>query len=333
MNPADGFSFVVQPDLKKVSELICKTWARPCWNYDTGLLQLHINRPSGDPTLAIAQADGDGTLASFQAYMPFDVEYYGQKYRSVFASFLTVSGDFQGRGLAGPQQGALIEAAIEKNYDLYITMCEVGAFSNIAVEKIFGKKGMKAKIVNVLNYLASPREIASKVLPENASGKTRPYSKSDKSAIVDMVGSLGQSTSLRKLIPEDDLNFLFADRAHTKTWVYEKDGDIKGLINILTLEVLDVDDTKLNVYFDNIAIDGLSEDEQIEFIGDIMLEIQALNYHTAFVPNTGYAPVDVFRKFRFRIAPRQINLYVIPLKDNILKDGAKEVGSFFMDVY
>lgn len=333
MDPSDGFEFVECPDLSQISDLICRTWARPCWNYDTGLLQLHINRPTGDASLAIGQRSESGVMASFQAYMPFRVSYFGNQYNAVFASFLTVSGDFQGKGLAGTQQGALIEKAIEKGYDLYITMCEVGAGSNIAVEKTFGKKGIPVKVVNVLNYIASPQAVVGPALPDSPSGKTRTYQTDDKSSIGDLIRKTGANTSLHKVIPEEDFDFLFSRRPHCKSYVYEKDGRIAGLINLLLLEVLDVDDTRLNVYFDNVAFGDLNEDEQAEFVGDVMLDIQSEKYHTAFMPDIGYVSNGPFTKFRFRTAPRQVNLYIAPLKQGLLADGIKEVESFYMDVY
>ncbi len=187
MQPAEGFNFIEKPDLAKVSELICNTWAKPCWNYDPGLMNLHIMRPSGDPTLAVGQTSDNGDLVSFQAYMPFAVDYFGEKFNSVFASFLTVSSQYHGRGLAGPQQGILIEKAIEKDYDLYITMCEVGAPSNRAVEKIFAKKNLDVKVVNVLSYLAGINELIKPILPDEVSVKTRPYTHNDYKQISKMV--------------------------------------------------------------------------------------------------------------------------------------------------
>lgn len=334
MEPAQGFNFVYSPDLNKVSELIIKSWARPCWNYDTGLLQLHIKRPSGDSELALGQqSDENGQLASFQAYMPFKVEYYQQTYKAVFASFLTVSPDFQGRGLAGSQQGQLIEAAIKKDYDLYLTMCEVGAGSNIAVEKIFAKKNLPVKVVNVLNYTMSPATAVKSVLPEKQSEFTRVYKTDDLDQAYKLIKDIGSKTSLRKIIPKEDIDFLLGTRPHTKTFVYEKDGKISGLINLLLLEVLELDDKKLNIYFDNVSFGTMTEEESEQFLGDVMLGLQAENYHLAFMPDIGYASMSVFKKYRFRTAPRQLNLYIAPLKDGILDKGIKEVDSFYLDVY
>src|SRR5215471_7195977 len=240
MNPANGFRFIEHPPFAQVNDLMRRTWSRPCWNYDEGLLALHIMKPSGDPTLAIGQAEETtGTLASFQAYMPFDVEYLGKPYRSVFASFLTVSSDFQGKGLAGPQQGRLIEKAMEKGYDLYLTMCEVGAASNRSVDKIFGQFGIQVTNLKVIQYRATTSSLVERDLPPAPSGKTRPYRREDAEQVVPLVQNVARSVPLRKVIPKIDIDFLFLDRPHSRSWVFETDGRVRGLVNVLVLEVLE----------------------------------------------------------------------------------------------
>ncbi len=334
MEPAKGFTFEYGPDLKKISELICNTWGRPCWNYDEGLLGLHINRPSGDSELNVAQISEDGQVASFQAYMPFDVQYFDKSYKAVFASFLTVSADFQGRGLGGPQQGALIEKAREKGYDLYITMCEVGAVSNYAVEKIFKRMNLPVKVVNVCRYAAAVNEFVKPVLPEKPSGNTRIAIQDDIEKLKPLINAVGTNTKLYKKIPDEDFSFIFIDRPHCKTYLYEKDNKVCGFINILKLEVLEVDnDNKTNIYFDNVSFGDMPDDAIEEFIGDVMLDLQKDNFYTAFMPNIGYTNIALFKKFRFRLAPRELNLYIAPLKENVLPDGIKEVDSFYLDVY
>ncbi len=334
MKPAEGFTFEYGPDLKKISDLICTTWGKPCWNYDEGLLALHIKRPSGDRELNVAQISEDGTVASFQAYMPFDISYYNKAYKAVFASFLTVSADFQGRGLGGPQQGVLIEKAIEKGYDLYVTMCEVGAVSNYAVEKVFKKMNLPVKVVNVCRYIAALNELVQPILPQKTSGNTCIAIAQDVENIKPLVKNIGTNTELYKIIPDEDMQFLFVDRPHSRTYLYEKNNQVKGFINLLLLEVLESDtEKKLNVYFDNVSFEKMSDDEIEEFIGDVMLDLQRDKFHTAFMPNIGYIDTSVFKKYRFRMVPRELNLYIAPLKEGVLPDGIEEVSTFYLDVY
>jgi hypothetical protein len=334
MNPAEGFQFVTHPKLNQVSELIRANWAKPCWHYDEGLLSLHIDRPTGDSTLTVGQVAGDGSLASFQAYMPFDLEYCGGKYRTVFASFLTVSSAFRGKGLAGPQQGELIDRAIAKGYDLYTTMCEVGAPSNRAVEKVFAKRNLEVQVVNVLQYRAALSKMVEPLLPTEPSGRVRRYTKADHAAILPLVRDLGSNVPMRKLIPADDVDFLLLDRPHTRTYVYHDGDNLRGFANLLLLVVLENDDsTSLNVYFDNVSFGDLDSDAQHVFLGDILYNLKETGYATAFLPDIGYLPSEPFVKYRFRMAPRQLNLYVAPLRKDVLPNGIQNVDSFYMDVY
>ncbi len=116
--------------------------------------------------------------------------------------------------------------------------------------------------------------------------------------------------------------------------MYEKDNQVKGFINLLLLEVLESDTEKhLNVYFDNVSFGNMSSEEQEEFLGDVMVELQKDNFYTAFMPNIGYVDTAVFKKYRFRLAPRELNLYIAPLKEGVLIDDIKDVDSFYLDVY
>lgn len=332
METLETFRVVTLPDLRKVSHFICKTWERPCWNYDVDLLTCHIMRPTGDPTLALGHVTEDGTLASFQAFMPFSVEYAGLQYRAVFASFLTVSAEYQRKGLARSQQAVLIDRAIERDYDLYITMCENGAPSNNSVKKVFRMKGLEAVPVKTFCYLAGINRLLQELLPDAPSSRTRACTEADLCAIALRLDAFGAGVDLRKRVSERDLSFIFLDRPHTKTYVYEIDGQIAGLINVLLLEVLDADKTR-NVYFDNIYFGAMSGLQQREFLGDVLKLLQADRFSAAFIPDIGYAPLEAFRFYRFRAAQREINLYMAKLKPNMTRCAIGPIRSFYLDVY
>jgi hypothetical protein len=332
MLPAEGFRFVERPPFAEVAGLMQRTWSRPCWCYDDGLLARHIQRPSGDPSLAIGQVhEATGALASFQAYMPFDVEYFGRPYRVVFASFLTVSREFQRQGLAGPQQGRLIEKAIDKGYDLYLTMCEEGAASNRSVEKIFSTFGIAVTKVRVIHYRASTRALIERVLPGEPSSRTRPYRRDDRERALALVRAAGRDTQLRKIVAAQDIDFLFLDAPHSLSFVYEVDGLVRALVNVLVLEVLEATATKTNLYFENVLFGDLDLHEQEEFLGDVLSLLGERHFAMAFIPNIGYAPMAAFQKYHFRVMPRAINVLAAPLRKNIAN--IKPVDAFYFDVY
>jgi hypothetical protein len=334
MEPAAGFRFVEQPPFAQVSELMRQTWHRPCWNYDVGLLGLHILKPSGDPTLAIGQVEETtGRLASYQAYMPFEVEYLGKPYHSVFASFLTVSPAFQGRGLAGPQQARLVEKAMDKGYDLYLTMCEVGAPSNHAVEKTFARFGIAVSKLKVLHYRASTLALVDRELARPSSLATRRYRPEDREQVLALAQSTGRGTQLRKVIPERDIDFLFLERPHAVSFVYETRGRVRGLLNVLVLEVLEETDMLTNLYFENVLFGDLDLHEEEEFLGDVLKALHEVHFQMAFVPDIGYAPMRPFEKYHFRAMPRELNLLCAPLDQAHATETMPPVGSFYLDVY
>ncbi|MHB1950590.1 MAG: hypothetical protein ACYCQK_03870 [Acidiferrobacteraceae bacterium] len=332
MPAPDTFRVVTLPDLRAVSRFICATWERPCWNYDVALLTCHIMRPTGDPSLAMGHVTENGTLVSFQAYMPFTVEYAGAEYRAVFASFLTVSSEYQRIGLARAQQAALIDRAVEKGYELYITMCENGSPSNNAVKKVFKMKGLEAVPAKTFRYLAGINRLVQDLLPATPSVRTRACGETDLGAIAPRLSAFGDGTELRKRIAEQDLAFLFLSRPHTKTYVYEVDGEIAGLINVLLLEVLDTEKT-LNVYFDNVYFGTMSGPQQREFLGDVLALLQEEPFSAAFMPDIGYAPLEAFRYYRFRTAQREITLYMAKLKPDMAHCDIRPLESFYLDVY
>lgn len=332
VEPAPGFHFVYNPDLKLVSDLIVKTWARPCWHYDVGLLELHIMRPTGDPSLTIGQVSKTGELVSYVAFMPFDIEYRQRRYRTVFCSFMTVATDYHGRGLNAPQQVALVEKAVKLGYDLYTVICEDGAVSNVSLERIFARLGLGLKRVRVMGYLGCRNDLVQPILPVSSSERTRRLAADDLASVTELVESMGKGCDLRKMISPLDVEFLFLGRPHARTFVYVCDGKIRALANLLILEVLD-SETSVNVYFENVHFGDLSDAEQLEFVGDCLIQLQDTGFRMAILPDIGYVNTEPFRKYRFRAMPRQLNLYMTELKPGIIPGGVRNINSFYLDIY
>ena len=331
IDPSNGCQFIVGPELGRVSELMLESWARPCWNYDAGLLGAHILRPSGDATLAIGQeTDGPGSrqLVSYQAFMPFQVCYLGKPYKAVFASSLTVHPSFHGQGMAGPQQAGLLNEAIDRGYDFYLTMCEVGAPSNRAVEKVFARMGLEVQVIHTLHYLAAR---VNGALSE-PSASTRLYEPEDFETVAALAETLGGDVPLRKVVPREDLSFILAERPHTRTYVFSTGGRVRAMVNLLLLDVLDKT-ARVNAYFDNIHFGDLNASEQAAFVSDIMSDLNDEGVYAALFPNIGYAPAEPFVVNRFHEAPRRLNLYRGSLKEGFELAGIRNVDRFYLDVY
>ncbi len=330
--PHGEFSFIFEPDLAVASDLMNRSWARPCWNWNVDLLNLHIKRPSGDPSCAGGYGLPSGELISYAAYIPFHIEYCHKVFDIGYGTFFTVAQNYRGTGVAQSTQSKLIERLIQKNYDLLIVLTEAGAASNGAFAKVFQQMDLDFKIIRTFNYLAATLSLIRNALPPNLSGKTRLFEESDGEDAYRILHGLGKNTPLRKIVPRADIDFVLRTRPLARTYVFEKDGIVKGLTNVLLLEVLDSDMMK-NAYFENLAIDRLSADEQYTFIGDIFHHLQSEDISAAFLPDIGYADLQAFRKFFFRLAPRQLHLYVASLKKTIFIDGIPEVESFYLDIF
>lgn len=331
-NSAAEFQLVWNPNLQAASKLIIKTWEHPCWKYDVELLQLHINRPTGDPSLTVGHLNLQGELVSYLAHMPFVVEYCGQILRAVFLSFLTVGNEYQGKGLSGTMQKASIERAKAEGYDLFLAMSEVGAVANPSIERALAKAGHPTTTVKSLGYLAARIDFLRPLLPANASPRTRRAARADLPALGAISRMIGAGVDLRKIIAADDVEFVFLTRPRTRTYVYEKEGRIVGLVNVLLLAVLDKAES-LNVYFENVYFGEMAADDQLGFIGDCLADLSSTGFQLALVPDIGYVGMESFRRLRFRAAPRQLYLYAAPLKAGVFPQGPPLVQSIYLDVY
>lgn len=334
-SPLPSMRIVHDPDLATASDLMVRTWSRPCLHYDVGLLRQQIHRPTGDPTLSAGQMTENGDLSSFVAYIPYDVEYLGRRLRAIFATFLTASAEpGAGKG-ARDLQSRLFDLAMERGYDLLIAMCEVGAITNLSLPSLFRAKNRRVAKVSTFRYGATTRGVVASRLPEVASGRTREYRPSDRAAALPLVGALGGDVPLKKVVSPEDVDFILLERPHCRTFVYDGGDGIRALANLLFLEVLEADGrVSRNVYFDNVTFGDLSPEERRTFLGDVLHVLHPLDYAAALVPMTGAVPMETFKAFRFRPAPRRVNLYVGTLRDGVLSgEEVQPVDRFFLDAY
>lgn len=330
MRQTSKYQIKWNPDLEKVSQLMYSTWDKPCMNYDTGLLADHIMRPTADPDLCGGHVDDSGNLVSFEAFIPFNIEYLYQKYKAVFGSFLTVSQNCRGKGLAVEILSELFSKVINQNYEIFLGLCEVDEPSNYTLVKTLNSFGLKYEIIKTFSYLTYINKKTDYSV--KSSFNTREYIREDKSEITGIINSPGTQLKLRRIIPDSDIDYIFLDRPHTKSYVYLKDKTIKGLANVLILEVLDQINYR-NVYIESIFLEQLSLIEQTQFITDILLYLQPENFKAAFLPNIRYVPLEPFKNIKFRQALRRLNLYMVLLPGSNGLKSIKPVDSFFLDIF
>ena len=303
VEPAPGLRFVFAPELGPLSALMRATWDEPCLVYDEDVLKLHLCRPTADRSLSLAQCDRDGTPVTFHAFLPFQIEYAGRAWKAVFASFLTVARGQQRRGIVAPMQKALLERATERGHELYLVMCEVGAPSNEAIRRVFADRAGHFQLIHVFGYLMALASLLGPVVPAKSRGRTKRLAATDPLPPLDLIARLGHGLPLRKVVDPRDVAFVFRDRPHTSTFVFETRHGVGALANLLVLNATDGGVTRRNAYFDSLTFGDLTEQEREEFLGDVLLALLQTDIHSIFAPATGWVPPHVFRKFRFRLAP------------------------------
>jgi hypothetical protein len=324
--------FETNPDFKDVEKLMFSSWDPPCLIYDIDVLKLHIMRPSGNPKLGIGLRSAEGQLVSYIAHIPFYIKFFDLSLNIVFGSFWAVAPEYRRKNFAFVTQKKAIETAIELGFDMLFLIIEAGSVSNHALEKVSIHMALECSIIHSFNYYAGIFPLIKQKLPSQPSGFTRIYNESDIDNSWRLLNSLGRGTALRKIVPRDDVDFVLRTRPRTRTFIFERDGEIRGLVNILLLQVLDKKKQD-NIYFENIATSHLSPEEKQLFFSDIFYYLQKEKFSASFVPDIGYFEIDPFRKMNFRLAPRRLNLYGMILNKKIFTNGIPQVDKFYLDIF
>lgn len=331
----DGFQFVEFPDLRAVSELMLRTWPRPCWNYDLQLLEFYLRRSSIDPSLAVGTINRDGTLASYEALSPIKVVLFGAPRRAVFASFFTVAPEQQGNGLSIVQEQVLIERAIEKGYEIYLVMCDASGRANDAIKRVFAKLAIPVTLVRTFGrFVAANDVVRSRLMAHTSSGRTQLYQSCDRQALLSLIDVMGNGTDLHKKIPESEVDHIFRRQAYSQSFVFRGAEKLRAVATVVSHEVLFSDGSKkTNIYFRNVAFGDLTGDEQLVFLGDMLSSLMEQGFYGAFLPDIGYVSIEPFWRFGFRKAPGKINLYLAPLQRDVVIGGPPAVRTLHLDIF
>lgn len=327
----EPYRFCWDPPLDAVSALMRATWDRPCWEYDEALLRYHIDKPGSARRLSLGVVSADGALVSYQAHVPLDIMLHGQQLPAVFASFLTASPDTRGANVALPVQLQLLEQAQALDIPLYLTMCEVGAMSNLSLKMVGRKFGRPVKKLCVLQYHAAARaSVAARA--GSPSSRTREYVDADEPALLARLAAARAAVPLRQVHRPEDVSHRFARGENRRTYVCEVDGQIAGLMHVLVLRVLDRARDYLNAYVQDLVIDGLSRECQQSFVNDALAHVATLPIASICIPDNGHSDLSLWKPLGFRLMPRAINLYGMPLRAD-LESALTGISSFDLDVY
>lgn len=331
VQPLEIFSEVVNPELEKVSALMRANWRPPCWVYEPDLLAMHLDRPTGDKTMAVGLQAQSGALAAYLAFVPLKLRLYDRTYKAVFASFFTVSGEFRRSRLSDRQQLFMVDRARDRGYDIYAAVTVAGTPANQTVSRAFAARNLPVRAVRNFRYLAGAAAIvATRVAP--ASARLRPYKQADEGAAFSLLSATCAAASLAKIVEREDLDFILRSRPRVRTYVYEDEGRILGLLNISFLPVIS-GHVAMNAYVENMALGVLSAEQSREFVDGVLYEVLQEGVEAVLVPDTGCTHLEPFRRLGFRAAPRKLRLLLAPLRAGVLDVLPEEVDSFCLDVF
>ncbi len=331
IQPMESFDEVVNPDLDEVSALMRANWTPPCWLYERELLAMHIMRPTADPTMAVGLRAKNGELASYLAFVPMRLRVHGRIYKAVFASFFTVSSHFRRHRLSDHQQGLMVDRARDRGYEVYTAITVAGTPANQTVARAFGARGLPVRAAHNFRYLAGTGAIVASRLGSSDRDHVRPYAPSDDGAAFALLSAAAARAPLAHVVEREDIDFSLRGRPRVKTYVYESDGAVTGLISMSLLPVVS-GQVGLNAYVEALALGRLESSARTAFVDTVLRSVLAEGAQAVMVPDTGCGDQEVFRRLGFRAAPRKLRLLLAPLRSDVT-DLPDTVDGFCLDVF
>lgn len=331
IQPMEFFDEVVNPDLDEVSALMRANWAPPCWLYERDLLAMHIMRPTADPTMAVGLRAKSGELASYLAFVPMRLRVEGRIYKAVFASFFTVSGNFRRHRLSDRQQGLMVDRARDHGYEVYTAVTVAGTPANQTVARAFGARGLPVRAAHNFRYLAGAGAIVSSRLAASDTGHVRTYAPSDEGTAFALLSAAAARAPLAHVVEREDVDFYLRSRPRIKTYVYEDEGRVLGLMSVSLLPVLS-GRVGLNAYVEALALGRLDPAARTAFVDTVLRSVLDEGAEAIMVPDTGCGDLETFRRLGFRAAPRKLRLLLAPLRTDVT-DLPEAVDGFCLDVF
>ncbi|MHB8254187.1 MAG: hypothetical protein ACYDEV_10930 [Acidiferrobacter sp.] len=293
---------------------------------------MHINRPTADPTMAVGLQTTSGALAAYLAFVPLKLRLYEQTYNAVFASFFTVSGDYRRHRLSDRQQLLMLDRARARGYDLYVAVTVAGTPANQTVARAFAARDLPVHAVRNFRYLAGVAEIVTSRLAATPVTSVRRYERRDEERALALLSQTGAAATIAKVVECLDVDFMLRSRPRVASYVYERDGQVLGLLNFAFLPFVS-GHVGVNAYVENIAFGDLSLAQRQDFVEAALRAVLEEGVEAIMVPDSGYADLEPFRRLGFRAAPRKLRLLLAPLRAGVLTALPEEIDSFCLDVF
>lgn len=280
----------------------------------------------GDKNHLIAAYRGD-EIVSFLANLPRRYSIEGEIYRGVYTCLLVTRKELLRQGIAS----ALIEKALELNrkvrYDLAIYALEKGHRSTQLVKKLMAtgnpvhwlrRNSVIARILD-LDRVAASEELktwektvlriidAQRAPKRRESVPFREYRTEDLDRCLTLLNQYADRIRLALVWDREDLGIELVYPDVSQTLVYEKNGNVEGLINFIYHDHLGKIKERW-AWINHVAYPGLTNRERRRFVEAFLCYIQDKGCLGSVEWTRKYYPLDPLYRNRFFPYFRQVNI-------------------------
>lgn len=321
-------TFVYNPNLNEVSELMIKTWTRPCWEYSVDLLASYLDRPEGDKRLSVGYYY-DGKLEGYLAYFPYKVKFFDQEISIVYGTWWTVSKECKGRAVALKLQRELQNISRENGYSGFLTVTHEGTHADRAMRFTLQHLYGQLHLINTFGQMMAIPQIVRRRLNGTIDPLVKLYTPAMTEECLVLLKSIPDIVDVAHVFTERDVYFLLHDRVLTRTWVYHDGQRVRALLNIMQKKLLAEKDT-VNAYIEHIAINDLTDSMKKAFLSTIFMDPYWDSIDAIYIPNTGYFDQSLLGEIGFYKTLKKFNLYWVPFYDRL---SICNVQSFYLNIF
>ena len=322
------FRFVSNPDLAAVSELMVRTWSRPCWKYTPEFLGAYVYRPTGDPDLSVGLYCGE-ELAAYEAMVPYAIHYGGRPFRVAQTGFWTADPKFSSSAVAWRVFRKVVHLAREKGVAGCFAVIEASTQAEEVFQAATRQMKQAVRIVCTFRQLIGLTKSIRVKLGTDGSAHGSAYTPEHSDECVQFFATLRASVSLTRDLDTEDINFVLQDRANTFSWVFINGSKVRGIVNTVRVELLRPRGAVVSGLLDHVLLGDLNEEERKAFLRAVFRDPFWENIDVVTVPTMGYFDPRALKAFGFFPALQEFRLYYMPFHDTL---DVREVSSFHLDL-
>ena len=296
-----------------------------------------------DPRLAIAAYDGE-EIVGFLLNLPRMMRLRGELYRAALSCLLVTRKQYFRQGLAN----SLISEGLRRNeelkFDFTLFYLETGHRSSRLFRKLQAagmpiervkRMGTIARVLDLPTVRDSenvkPYEVAAMKLlgacnapPDPGDPRIREAGKEDVPAILRLLNSLAKTVSLARVFEEKELEREIICPPLARTLVFEKDGDIKGVLAYVLVE--HVGEMRVPwAWINHVYWGGLSFRERVLLVKSFMAKAREQGAAGVVEWQKNTYPVSALYGCRFVPYPRKVDMMAWRFRKDISLSGIPDV--------